>query len=31
LVHGRERLVCDMVFEEAWRGSLAARYFSPQE
>jgi type III restriction enzyme len=31
LVHGRERLVCDMVFEEAWRGSLAARHFSPQE
>ena len=31
LVHGREHLVCDMVFDEAWRGSLAARHFSPQE
>jgi hypothetical protein len=31
LVHGREHLVCDMVFDEGWRGSLAARHFSPQE
>ena len=31
LVHGRERLVCDMVFDEAWRGSLAVRHFSSQE
>ncbi|MBL8491952.1 MAG: hypothetical protein JNM82_14315 [Rhodocyclaceae bacterium] len=30
-VHGRERLVCDMVFEEAWRGSLAARHLPPQK
>ncbi|MDP1733528.1 MAG: DEAD/DEAH box helicase family protein [Sulfuritalea sp.] len=27
LVHGEERLVCDMVFDEAWRGSLVARHF----
>jgi hypothetical protein len=30
LVHGEEHLVCDMVFDQAWRGSLTARYFSLQ-
>ena len=24
---GRERLVCDLVFDTAWRGSLDKRYF----
>lgn len=24
---GRERLVCDLVFDQAWRGTLDKRYF----
>jgi type III restriction enzyme len=31
LTHGEaERLVCDMVFDTAWRGSIAARHFPSQ-
>lgn len=30
LVHGSEHLSCDMVFDAAWRGSLAARHFPAQ-
>jgi type III restriction enzyme len=30
LMHDEERLVCDMVFDAAWRGSIAARYFPSQ-
>lgn len=29
LVHGSERLVCDLVFDEAWEGSMNARHFPP--
>lgn len=27
---GRERLVCDLVFDAAWRGELDQRYFDPR-
>ena len=25
----RQQVVCDLVFDDAWRGAVSSRYFSP--